>query len=88
MTDDWPPPALPKVEPFRQELWRLVSPTGMPAVCEVVQIETGFETRVSKGVDDIIATDLQPTVGRARQVAEMLRHQLLGEGFTKWKGEI
>ena len=55
----------------------------MPAICEIIQIDTGFETRVSKDVDDIIATDLQSTVGRARQVAEMLRNHLLGQGFTK-----
>ena len=87
MSDPWPPEPLTPREPFREERWRLVSPTGMPAICEVVQIETGFETRVSQGVDDIIATDLQPTVGRACQLAEMLRNQLLGQGFTKyWEG--
>ena len=85
MIDDWPPPPLIPQEPYRIEIWRLVSPTGMPAICGVVQIETGFEVRVTKGADDsdIIGTDLQPTVGRARHVAELLRHQLLSEGFTK-----
>ena len=78
-----PPPPLVPQEPFREERWRLVSPTGMPAVCEIVQIESGFETRVSQDLDDIIDTDLQPAVGRARQVAELLRNQLLCQGFTK-----
>ena len=54
----------------------------MAAISEILQIDTGFETRVSQGVDDFIATDLQPTVGRARQVAELLRNQLLGKEFT------
>ena len=78
---DWPPPPIPR-EPYRIELWRLTSPTGMLAICEVVQIETGFETRVTKGPDDIVGTDLQPTAGRARQVADLLRHQLLKQGFN------
>ena len=42
--DDWPPPPLIPREPYREERWRLVSSTGMPAICEIVQIETGFET--------------------------------------------
>jgi hypothetical protein len=82
VTDGPPPPLAPK-EPFHEERWRLVSPTGMVAICTVTQIATGFEVRVSQAADDIIATDLQATVGRARHVAELLRGQLLGKDFRK-----
>lgn len=83
MSDAWPRPVLPRKEPFRQELWRLVTPTGMPVLCEIVQVETGFEARVTgRDEDDFIGSNLQPTVGRAREVAELLRLRLLCEGFT------
>ena len=89
MTDEWPPPPLKPQEPFREERWRLVGPSGKPVICTVEDVGAGYEVRVGYSSDHVLYTRLLGHLEAARHFADSARPMLMERfGLTESKGPI
>ena len=75
--DEWPPPPLKPQEPFREERWRLVGPSGKPVVCTVEDVGVGYEVRVGYSSDDVLYTRLLSNLEGARHFADSAQPMLM-----------
>ena len=75
--DEWPPPPLAPREPFREERWRLVGPSGKPVICTVEDVGGGYEVRVGYSRDDVLYTRLLSRLEAARHFADSARPMLM-----------
>ena len=86
MEESFTTPLAPR-EPFREERWRLVGPTGKPVICTVEEAGTGYEVRVGYSGDEVLYTRHLTNVEGARAFADEARPMLMEKlGLTETKG--
>ena len=87
--DEWPPPPLAPREPFREERWRLVGPSGRPVICTVEDVGAGYEVCVGYSNDDPLYTRLLSKLEAARYFADSAMPMLMKRlHLTESKGPM
>ena len=87
--EEWPPPPLTPQEPFREERWRLVGPSGNPVICTVEAVGVGYEVGVGCSSVDVLYTRLLSNLGAARHFADTARPMRMEKlGLTESKGPM
>ena len=88
MDESFKPPPAPR-EPFREEQWRLVGPTGKPVICTVEEAGTGYEVGVGYSSDEMLYTRHLTNIDGARAFAAEARPMLMEKlGLTESKGPM